>query len=248
MLGVSMFERFTEQARNAIVLAQEEARGLKHNYIGTEHMLLGLLRDRDSLAARVLQSFGIDLEAARVQVSAAVGVGEEVVSGQVPFTPRSKKVLELALKESQALGRDYIGTEHLLLGLAREGEGVAMRVLTDSGVSAQLVRETVVDALGNPLVLESRSRDRLLARAALVDVHLQVSQRFAEVAAIIASAENEEAAIAELQSGLEITDAQARWILNSDLRRFTRAQTQASIAMREEIQRALEALGQPPDD
>src|SRR5207245_1311611 len=124
-----MFERFTERARQVVVLAQEEARTLKHNYIGTEHILLGLLREEEGLAARVLESLDITVERVRAQVVRIVGSGEEVTSGQIPFTPRAKKVLELALREALSLGHNYIGTEHILLGLVRENEGVAARIL-----------------------------------------------------------------------------------------------------------------------
>src|SRR5437660_1677364 len=124
-----MFERFTERARQVVVLAQEEARTLKHNYIGTEHILLGLLREEEGLAARVLEGLEITVEEVRAQVIRIVGSGEEVTTGQIPFTPRAKKVLELALREALSLGHNYIGTEHILLGLVRENEGVAARIL-----------------------------------------------------------------------------------------------------------------------
>src|SRR4028118_2140761 len=120
-----MFERFTERARQVVVLAQEEARILKHNYIGTEHILLGLLREEEGLAARVLESLDITVERVRAQVVRIVGSGEEVTSGQIPFTPRAKKVLELALREALSLGHNYIGTEHILLGPVPEDEGLA---------------------------------------------------------------------------------------------------------------------------
>src|SRR5439155_22060197 len=120
-----MFERFTERARQVVVLAQDEARLLKHNYIGTEHLLLGLLREEDSPAWAVLKSLGLELDAVRSQVARIIGVGEAEVAGQIPFTPRAKKVLELALREAMNLGHNYIGTEHILLGIARENDGVA---------------------------------------------------------------------------------------------------------------------------
>ena len=112
-----MFERFTERARQVVVLAQDEARALKHNYIGTEHILLGLLREEEGLAARVLESLDITVEEVRAQVARIVGQGDEVTTGQIPFTPRAKKVLELALREALSLGHNYIGTEHILLAL-----------------------------------------------------------------------------------------------------------------------------------
>jgi ATP-dependent Clp protease ATP-binding subunit ClpA len=139
-----VFERFTEQARQVIVFAQEEARGLRHNYIGTEHMLLGLLREQEGLAARVLGQLDITVERVRAQMLRVVSAGEETVSGQIPFTPRAKKVLELALREALGLGHNYIGTEHILLGLVRENDGVAMRILRDLGVNPEKVRDEVV--------------------------------------------------------------------------------------------------------
>ncbi|HSP72233.1 MAG TPA: Clp protease N-terminal domain-containing protein [Gaiellaceae bacterium] len=148
-----MFERFTERARQVVVLAQDEARSLKHDYIGTEHILLGLLREEEGLAARTLASLGIGLEEVREQVARIVGMGdEEVHTGQIPFTPRAKKVLELALKEALALGHKCIGTEHVLLGLARENEGVAARILLDLGADAERVRDEVIRQLGGPWV------------------------------------------------------------------------------------------------
>src|SRR6202166_1059925 len=145
-----MFERFTERARQVVVLAQEEARTLKHNYIGTEHILLGLLREEEGLAARVLESLDITVERARAQVVRIVGSGEEVTSGQIPFTPRAKKVLELALREALSLGHNYIGTEHILLGLVRENEGVAARILLDFDADSEKIRNEVIRMLSGP--------------------------------------------------------------------------------------------------
>jgi hypothetical protein len=145
-----VFERFTERARQVVVLAQEEARAIKHNYIGTEHILLGLLREEEGLAARVLASLGVALEPTRDQVTRIVGWGEEATSGQIPFTPRAKKVLELALREALSLGHNYIGTEHILLGLARENEGVAARILLDLGADSQKIRDEVIRFLSGP--------------------------------------------------------------------------------------------------
>jgi len=142
-----VFERFTERTRQVVVLAQSEARALKHNYIGTEHLLLGLLREEEGVAARVLRSFDITVEEVRAQVARIVGQGDEVVGGQVPFTPRSKKILELSLREALDLGHNYIGTEHILLGLMREGEGVAVRILLDFGASPAAVRDEVLRLL-----------------------------------------------------------------------------------------------------
>src|ERR687886_267876 len=153
-----MFERFTERARQVVVLAQEEARTLKHNYIGTEHILLGLLREEEGLAARVLESLDITVERVRAQVVRIVGSGEEVTSGQIPFTPRAKKVLELALREALSLGHNYIGTEHILLGLVRENEGVAARILLDFDADSEKIRNEVIRMLSrrtknNPVLI-----------------------------------------------------------------------------------------------
>jgi ATP-dependent Clp protease ATP-binding subunit ClpA len=168
-----VFERFTERARHVVVLAQEEARTLRHNYIGTEHILLGLLREEGSTAARVLESLEITVVRVRVQVVRIVSSGEEVTIGQIPFTPRAKKVLELALREALNLGHNYIGTEHILLGLIAENEGaavrtrpnpasdheehggVAVRILHDLGADAEKTRNEVIRMLSSP---EARAR------------------------------------------------------------------------------------------
>ena len=145
-----MFERFTERARQVVVLAQEEARTLKHNYIGTEHILLGLIREEEGLAARVLEALDIELGRVRAQIVRIVGSAEEVTTGQIPFTPRARKVLELALREALSLGHNYIGTEHILLGLVRENEGVAARVLLDFDADAEKIRSEVTRMLSGP--------------------------------------------------------------------------------------------------
>jgi ATP-dependent Clp protease ATP-binding subunit ClpC len=145
-----LFERFTERARQVVVLAQDEARALKHNYIGTEHLLLGLLREEEGLAARVLWSLDVTVEEVRAQVARLIGQGDEVTTGQIPFTPRSKKVLELALREARSLKHNYVGTEHLLLGLVRENEGVAARILLDFDADAEKIRNEVIRMLTGP--------------------------------------------------------------------------------------------------
>jgi ATP-dependent Clp protease ATP-binding subunit ClpC len=145
-----VFERFTERARQVVVLAQDEARALKHNYIGTEHILLGLLREEEGLAARVLEQLDITVEEVRAQVAHIVGQGDEVTTGQIPFTPRAKKVLELALREALSLGHNYIGTEHILLGLVRENEGVAARILLDFDADAEKIRNEIIRMLSGP--------------------------------------------------------------------------------------------------
>jgi ATP-dependent Clp protease ATP-binding subunit ClpA len=142
-----VFERFTERARQVVVLAQGEAVALKHNYIGTEHLLLGLLREEEGLAARVLEGLDITVEEVRAQVERVVGHGDEVTTGQIPFTPRAKKVLELSLREAMALGHNYIGTEHILLGVVRENEGVAARILLDFDADAEKIRNEVIRML-----------------------------------------------------------------------------------------------------
>src|SRR6202034_251374 len=141
-----MFERFTNRARHTVVLAQEEARQLHHNYIGTEHILLGLLGEREGDAGRVLTSFGMTRDGAREEVRAMVGIGTDAPSGHIPFTPRAKKPLELSLREALQLHHNYIGTEHLLLGLIREDEGVAVQIMRDHADLLAL-RAAVLDRL-----------------------------------------------------------------------------------------------------
>ena len=151
---MALFERFTERARQVVVLAHEEANGFKHDYIGTEHILLGLLRDREGMAAAVLGSFEITVERVRGEVVRTVGVGETTVAGQIPFTPRAKKALELALQEALSLGQSYIGTEHILLGLVALNEGPTTRILNDFDVSPEQIRTGVIRTLsraGPPL-------------------------------------------------------------------------------------------------
>jgi ATP-dependent Clp protease ATP-binding subunit ClpA len=139
-----MFERFTDRARRVVVLAQEEARMLNHNYIGTEHILLGLIHEGEGVAARALESLGISLEAVRQQVEEIIGPGQQAPSGHLPFTARTTKVLELSSREAAQLGHDYIGTGHILLGLIREGEGVAAQVLARLGADLNRVRQQVI--------------------------------------------------------------------------------------------------------
>ena len=144
-----MFERFTDEASRVVVLAQEEARLLSHNYIGTEHLLLGLIHQGEGVAAKALESLGISLEVARAQVEEIKGQGQQAPSGRVPFTPRAKKVLELSLREALQLGNSYIDTEHILLGLVREGEGVAAQVLVKLGADFNRVRQQVIRLLSD---------------------------------------------------------------------------------------------------
>jgi len=147
-----MFERFNQTARQVVVYAQEEARGLRHNYIGTEHVLLGLVYEQNQIADRVLRSLGLTPELVRDQVVKIVAAGEEeVTAGQIPFTPRAKKVLELGLREALSLGHNIIGTEHLLLGLLRESEGgVGVRILLEHGLDPEQIRTSVLELLPGP--------------------------------------------------------------------------------------------------
>lgn len=141
------FNRFTERARKVIQLAQEEAQRLQHNYIGTEHLLLGLVREGEGIAAKVLINMGVDLDKVRSAVESIIGRGDHVVLGEVGLTPRAKKVIELAVDEAQRLNHHYIGTEHLLLGLLREGEGIGAGVLESFGLSLEEVRAKIIQAL-----------------------------------------------------------------------------------------------------
>ena len=145
-----MFERFTERARQVVVLAQDEARALGHGYIGTEHLLLGILREEEGLGGRVLASLGVTVEGARDQVARIVGRGEEPPTGQIPFTPHAKRMLELSLREALSLGHNSIGTEHILLGLVRANDGVGAQVLAQFGLFAEHVRNRVITLLSGP--------------------------------------------------------------------------------------------------
>lgn len=138
-----MFERFTDRARRVVVLAQEESQRLSHNYIGSEHLLLGLLAEREGVAARALESLNVTLTAAREQVEEIIGPGQQTPRGHIPFTPRAKKILELSLREALTMGSEVIDTEHLLLGLIDEGDGVGAQILQQRGATAQAVREAV---------------------------------------------------------------------------------------------------------
>ncbi len=153
-----MFERYTERARKVVVLAQEEAHRMKHNYIGTEHLLLGLLREDEGVAARALGSLSVTLDEVREQVESIVGYGEEGTGGQAPFTPRSKRALDLAWREALQLGHNYIGTEHILLGLVQERESVAVRMLSNLGAEPDEVRRRAVGMIGGR-VTEMRTAD-----------------------------------------------------------------------------------------
>ena len=143
-----MFERFTEKAIKVIMLAQEEARRLGHNFVGTEQILLGLVGEGTGVGPKVLKEMGVSLKDSRIEVEKIIGRGSGFVAVEIPFTPRAKRVLELSLEEARQLGHNYIGTEHLLLGLIREGEGVAARVLENLGVDLSKIRSQIIKALG----------------------------------------------------------------------------------------------------
>lgn len=153
-----IFERFTDRARRVTVLAQEEARMLNHNYIGTGHILLGLIHEGEGVAAKALEALGISLEGVRSQVEEIIGQGQQAPSGHIDFTPRAKRVLELSLREALQLGHNYIGTEHVLLGLIREGVGVAAQVLVKLGAELTRVRQVVIQILSGYDVLAARRR------------------------------------------------------------------------------------------
>jgi ATP-dependent Clp protease ATP-binding subunit ClpA len=169
-----MLERFTDQARRAVVLAEEEARTLDHNWIGTEHLLLGLIREGDGVAARALESLGISLQPVRQQVEEMIGRGQQVPSEQIPFTPRSKKVLELSLRESLQLGQDHVGTEHILLGLIREGDGVAAQVLVRLGADLNRVRQQVIELVSDLRPQSGRRPPREVVPVIWMQVRLDV--------------------------------------------------------------------------
>jgi ATP-dependent Clp protease ATP-binding subunit ClpA len=180
-----MFERFTDRARRVVVLAQEEARMLDHNYIGTEHILLGLIHEGEGVAAKALESLGISLDAVRQQVEEIIGQGQQTPSGHIPFTPRAKKVLELTRREAEQLGHNYIGTEHILLGLIREGNGVAAQVLVMLGGDLNRVRLTVIQLLhGHPTKepVSTRSAAQELRLPPVLQARLgEVEQRLAAI-------------------------------------------------------------------
>ncbi|GAB3652186.1 hypothetical protein GCM10027589_09470 [Actinocorallia lasiicapitis] len=173
-----MFERFTDRARRVVVLAQEEARILNHNYIGTEHLLLGLLHIEDDPVAEILTELGCGLVAARDDIERILGEGADEPSGHIPFTPRAKKVLELSLRESLTMGDSFIGTEHILLGLVKEGEGVANQVFVELGVSTEVLVSRVLERLQHhdpePFERKRPSFRGVEVRAALEELHRRV--------------------------------------------------------------------------
>jgi ATP-dependent Clp protease ATP-binding subunit ClpA len=180
-----MFERFTDRARRSLFLSQEEARLLNHNYVGTEHLLLGLVSEGQGVAAKALQSLGISLQTVRAQVEEIIGQGQWAPTGHIPFTPRAKKALELSLREATQLGHNYIGTEHLLLGLIREGEGVAAQVLVKQGGGLSRVRQQVIQLLsgyaGGEAAAEQAGAPTRLVRMTVPEELRQAEQQLAQV-------------------------------------------------------------------
>jgi ATP-dependent Clp protease ATP-binding subunit ClpA len=219
-----MFERFTDRARRVVVLSQEEARLLNHNYIGTEHLLLGLIHEGQGVAAKALESLGIRLEAVRAQVEEIIGRGQEAPSGQIPFTPRAKKVLELSLREALQLGHNYMGTEHILLGLIREGEGVAAQVLVRIGADFSRVRQQVIQLLsgyaGGPEAAAGTRPVRMSVPEDLREAEEQLAQvRRQKVAAIDAQDFDRAAALRdqELQLLERLAEREGKWRAGVDV-------------------------------
>jgi ATP-dependent Clp protease ATP-binding subunit ClpA len=217
---IEVFERFTDRARRVVVLAQEEARMLNHNYIGTEHLLLGLVHEGEGVAAKVLESLGISLRAVRQQVEEIIGQGQQAPGGHIPFTPRAKKVIELAQREANDLGHNYVGTEHLLLGLVREGEGVAAQVLVKLGADLAGVRQQVVHLLHGPAGsvvfgqgrrrgkrVRARLVDDALARIDALDRRLAAIERWAGLRPDLADLDEEMAQVRrEKESAIDAQD------------------------------------------
>ena len=230
-----MFERFTDRSRRVIVLAQEEARMLDHNYIGTEHILLGLIREGEGCAARALESLEISLGAVRQQVEEIIGRGQEAPTGPVPFTPRAKKVLALSLRESLQLGHNYIGTEHILLGLLREGDGVAAQVLVRLGADLNRVRQQVIQLLhgySGQDVESAGSRPGSRAPAALPD---DVLVRFDELERRLTALER----WVSMQPDLEDLDREIAQIRRDKEAAVDRQDSQAATALRDKEKQLL---------
>ena len=245
-----MFERFTDRARRVVVLAQEEARLLNHNYIGTEHILLGLIHEGEGVAAKALESLGISLEAVRAQVEEIIGQGQSAPTGHIPFTPRAKKVLELSLREALQLGHNYIGTEHILLGLIREGEGVAAQVLVKLGASLDRVREQVIALVsghaGGTLPAEPAGAPTRLVHmtvpAELREVEEQLVQVRREKLAAINADDFEQAARLrdkEQQLQARVAEQQRAWTAGVDLE----AVIQENQHLHGEVERLRELVG-----
>ncbi len=244
----TMFERFTDRARRVVVLAQEEARLLNHDYIGTEHILLGLIHEQQGVAAKALESLGIRLEAVRSQVEGIIGQGQSAPTGHIPFTPRAKKVLELSLREALQLGHNYIGTEHLLLGLLREGQGVAAQVLVKLGADQARVRQQVIQLLSGYAAggKEAGARTRLV-RMTVPDDLREAEEQLAQVrrekqAAIDADDFDKAAALRHQEQQLlrRLAERERAWTAGVDLE----AVVQENQRLHGEVERLRELLRQ----
>jgi ATP-dependent Clp protease ATP-binding subunit ClpA len=240
-----VFEQFTDRARRVVVLAQEEARLLNHNYVGTEHILLGLIHEGEGVAATALESLGISLEAVRAQVEQIIGRGQQAPTGHIPFTPRSKKVLELSLREAKQLGHDYIGTEHILLGLVREGEGVAAQVLVKLGADQSRVRQQVLQVLSGHTGVQAGARTRLV-RMAVPDDLREAEEQLAQVrqqnqAAIEAEDFDRAGALRDQERKLvaRVAERERAWTAGVDLA----AVVQENQRLHREVERLRELLG-----
>jgi ATP-dependent Clp protease ATP-binding subunit ClpA len=220
-----VFERFTDRARRVVVLAQEEARMLNHGYIGTEHILLGLIQENDGVAAKALESLGVSLEAVRSQVEEIIGQGQAAPTGHIPFTPRAKKVLELSLREALQLGHNYIGTEHILLGLIREGEGVAAQVLQKLGADLNRVRQAVLQ------LLEGYTRTARPPESEMAG-SVERAERLERI--------EERAKLEAEAAGDESVTAEHRWV--ASLRLDTEAVTETLEKLHAALDRALDDL------
>jgi ATP-dependent Clp protease ATP-binding subunit ClpA len=230
-----MFERFTDRSRRVVVLAQEEARMLNHNYIGTGHILLGLIRESDGLAARALESLGISLDAVRQQVEEIIGRGQEAPSGPVPFTPRAKKVLALSLRESLQLGHNYIGTEHILLGLLREGDGVAAQVLVRLGADLNRVRQQVIQLLHGYSVQDVESAGSGPGGRAPADLPDDALARFDALDRRLTALER----WVSMQPDLEDLDRQIAQVRHEKEAAIERQDSQAATALRDKEKQVL---------
>jgi ATP-dependent Clp protease ATP-binding subunit ClpA len=246
-----MFEQFTDRARRVVVLAQEEARLLNHDYIDTEHLLLGLIHEGEGVAALALESLGIRLEAVRSQVEEIIGQGQSAPTGHIPFTPRAKKVLELSLREALQLGHNYIGTEHILLGLVREGEGVAAQVLVKLGADLPRVRQQVIQLLsgyvrGKEAAEQAGARTRLV-RMTVPDDLRELEEQLAQVrsqkeAAIDAEDFEQGAALRDKERQLagRLAEREREWTAGVDLA----AVIQENQRLHREVERLRERLRQ----
>jgi ATP-dependent Clp protease ATP-binding subunit ClpA len=240
-----MFERFTDRARRVVVLAQEEAVRLKHNHLGTEHLLLGLVHEGQGVGAKALESLGIQLEAVRAQVEEIIGQGQRAPTGHIPFTPRAKKVLELSLREAKQLGHDYIGTEHILLGLIREGEGVAAQLLVKLGADLSRTRRQVVGlSTGDAGGMEAVARTRLV-RMSVPDELREAQEQLTQVRrqkerAIDAEDFDQAAALRDQEQQLlgRLVEREREWTAGVDLE----AVIQENQRLHGEVQRLRELL------